>query len=442
MAPDETTTAVAEISHDLVEPVPNNMGEWADPRKFKVFISYSRKDLDYADWLLAALNERGFEAYLDRKDIAPGEPWKERLGGLILAADTIVFVLSPDSILSEMCAWEVAEAERLSKRLLPVVWRAVDERATPPGLARLNWIFCNTQDQVPAALDTLAQALNTDIVWIREHTRLGELATRWQERNATSALLIRGNDLDEAERWIATRPTSAPLPTPMTQRFIAESRRASTRRRNLLSAILAAGLFVATGLAGLAYWQRGIAVEQRQIAQDNEKRADGERDRALSGQSLFLADLSKQQLANNDVATAVLLAIESVPDTAGDVRRPLIPEARQQLQSAARTLQERAVLSGHHEYVKTAEFSPDGRRVLTTSGDQTARVWDAETGHEISVLNSDAKYELTGRLSAAFSPDGRCVVTASSDRTARVWDAETGKEMALFGLDVAVSCLR
>jgi len=57
----------------------------------KVFVSYSRKDLPFAQMLVAALVERGFDAFLDKTDIAPGEPWKERLAGLIAAADTVVF---------------------------------------------------------------------------------------------------------------------------------------------------------------------------------------------------------------------------------------------------------------------------------------------------------------------------------------------------------------
>src|SRR5882672_12549815 len=66
-------------------------------RKTRVFISYSRKDAAFADALVAALNARGFEAFLDKKDILPGEPWRDRIGALILTADAVVFAISPDS---------------------------------------------------------------------------------------------------------------------------------------------------------------------------------------------------------------------------------------------------------------------------------------------------------------------------------------------------------
>jgi hypothetical protein len=77
------------------------------------------------------------------------------------------------------------------------------------------------------------------------------------------------------------------------------------------------------------------------------------------------------------------------------------------------------VLAGHTAQVESASFSPDGKRVVTASWDQTARVWDLSGPTPVYT-------ELAGHtgpvLSASFSPDGKRVVTASEDKTARVWD--------------------
>src|SRR5262249_50694378 len=67
----------------------------------------------------------------------------------------------------------------------------------------------------------------------------------------------------------------------------------------------------------------------------------------------------------------------------------------------------------HDAPVRHAEFSRDGRYVLTVSEDHTARVWDAATGepagpplkHQGAVLHGD------------FRADGLAVVTASKDNT-------------------------
>jgi eukaryotic-like serine/threonine-protein kinase len=94
----------------------------------------------------------------------------------------------------------------------------------------------------------------------------------------------------------------------------------------------------------------------------------------------------------------------------------------------AATGREITLLTGHTDRVNSAAFSPDGRRVVTTSADKTARIWDATTGRAITVLSGH-----TDRVtSAAFSPDGRIVVTASFDTTARLWDTTTGRQIAVL----------
>jgi hypothetical protein len=71
----------------------------------KVFISYARLDgADFADELQAGLEVAGFDAFLDRHDIAAGEDWEARLEGLITSADTIIFVITPASIAARLGA--------------------------------------------------------------------------------------------------------------------------------------------------------------------------------------------------------------------------------------------------------------------------------------------------------------------------------------------------
>ena len=77
--------------------------------------------------------------------------------------------------------------------------------------------------------------------------------------------------------------------------------------------------------------------------------------------------------------------------------------------------------------VTSAQFSPDGTRIVTASRDKTARVWDAATGKTARHARWDMRDAVR---SAQFSPDGTRIVTASGDKTARVWDAATGKTLA------------
>jgi hypothetical protein len=78
--------------------------------------------------------------------------------------------------------------------------------------------------------------------------------------------------------------------------------------------------------------------------------------------------------------------------------------------------------------VSSAASSADGKRVVTASYDETARVWDLESAKQIAVLRGHTSVV----SSAAFSADGERVVTASADQTVRIWDVESGKEITVL----------
>ncbi|MFN0219536.1 MAG: TIR domain-containing protein [Hyphomicrobium sp.] len=248
-----------------------------EAEKPKVFISYSRKDMPFADRLEPALKNCGIEPLIDRTEIYAFEDWWKRIRSLIGKADSVIFVLSPDAVSSDVCAKEVAYAASLNKRFAPIVWRRVEDKAVPEELARLNFVFFDDDARFDDSIARLAQALVTDIGWVRRHTEFGQSAQTWELAKRPGGLLLRSPLLEEGERWIASRPRGAPAPTSETQAFIVESRRATTRRRNILTSSLSAGLALSLGLAGLAYWQRGIAIENEVRAVKNEKVADEQR---------------------------------------------------------------------------------------------------------------------------------------------------------------------
>src|SRR5580700_3082038 len=123
--------------------------------KARVFISYSRRDMAFADRLDAALKARGFEPLIDRTEIYAFEDWWKRIEALISRADTIVFVLSPDAVASDIALREVAHAASLNKRFAPIVCRHVEDGSVPEPLRRLNYIFFDD----PARFESSADAL-------------------------------------------------------------------------------------------------------------------------------------------------------------------------------------------------------------------------------------------------------------------------------------------
>ena len=236
-----------------------------------VFISYSRKDSAAAEHLRAKLAEQKFEAYLDTHDILPGEAWQDRLTQLIVSADTVVFLISPDSVSSSVCDWEVNEAERLGKRLLPVVIRDSGPEAVPQRLKRLNYVFLRNEAEEGEGIAKLRAALLSDIDWIRNHTRLSELAEQWAARGRRADLLLRGSALSDAERWLGSRPSEAPEPTRLQRDYIDEGRRAEhaamlkeraslRAMKRLLQAVV--GLLVAAIAVLVAFLNQRMLLEQ------------------------------------------------------------------------------------------------------------------------------------------------------------------------------------
>jgi hypothetical protein len=96
-------------------------------------------------------------------------------------------------------------------------------------------------------------------------------------------------------------------------------------------------------------------------------------------------------------------------------------------------------LQGRHSRpVRGAAFSPDGQRIVTASGDQSAIVWEVATGRDLFTLQGHS----APVIRALFSPDGRRIVTASADATAKIWEADGGSyvrtlqghDSGIFGL--------
>ena len=228
---------MADIAHDASGPSPKpgdvapqqaSRPDSPEGDELRVLVSYSRDDLRFAGQLVAALNACGFECFIDREGISGGEKWKQRIGNLISEADTVVFMLSPASARSEICAWEVEEAARLGKRILPVNCRPLEGASPPPRLRDLNYVFLYEDPKVKdsgfgTGLKTLVASLNTDFDWLREHTRYLQRATEWDSGGRPANRLLSGDDIAEAKDWAARRPKSAPEPTSLHLDFIRAS---------------------------------------------------------------------------------------------------------------------------------------------------------------------------------------------------------------------------
>src|SRR5262245_33638282 len=262
-------------------------------------------------------------------------------------------------------------------------------------------------------------AANADFYRIRAEVE--EQRRRWEAAGRRREYLIaRGRPLAEAENIV--RDFSEELPV-ATREFV----RLSGRRARLAQTITraAAVIFAAVaGIAGYEWWNTGRL--QRQ-AVSLQREAVEKRDQLLVSQSRFLVDRANQGNQAGDAGTAMLLALQALPDTLSGVERPLVHEAQAALFAAYQDLKERIVIKGHEGLLWSASFAPDGRRVVTASEDKTARIWDAGNGDQLAILRGHTE---PVRL-ASFSPDGRQLITVSIDKTVRLWNVETGQSTVL-----------
>lgn len=395
----------------------------AGDRKTNVFISYSRRDAEAADRLHDALSQEGLNPYLDKHDIAAGEDWKARLGGLIESADTMVFLISPDSIASSVCDWEINHAELKGKRILPVVIREPGD-GVPERLQRLNYVFMRTNEEETGALPRLADALAVDIAWIRNHTRYGEDAGEWEKAGRPSRLLLRGASIVEAEHWRDGRPATAPQLTEAQSGFIAASRRgASNRARGWTAGSLVVAL-LAIGLSVYAFLQQQAAETSRKETVTVLATSDLRQGTDLSGNAETAADgmayLARAAEAGDARAQTRLwtmlqqrsfwLPAAGAATVATADEAPTVPVVPQEILD----LFAQVDVNGVMQTPQNIAISGDGKRVFTAVGDvpneitPMVKVWNADG----TPVTDWWEPPYTGnfylyRMAGTFSHDGR-----------------------------------
>jgi TIR domain len=146
-----------------------------------VFISYAREDQDFVRKLQDALEEHKRNTWVDWKDIPLTAKWKEEVFSAIDNADSFAAVISPDFILSKPCQEELDHASHDNKRMVPLWHRDVADEDVPPELAAHQYVFLRENDDFEDSFERLLEALDTDLEWVRFHTRLLSGAKEWDK---------------------------------------------------------------------------------------------------------------------------------------------------------------------------------------------------------------------------------------------------------------------
>lgn len=209
-------------------------------RPTQVFLSYSRHNRDLANEFNISLETYGFDVVYDQEDIASGEPWEARLSSLINEADTTICLISQKWIDSDVCGQELAIALERGRRVLPVMVEQIDPATLRPELASLQFIFLKGEGRSYArCMAELVEALNTDVEWVREQSRLLNLASDWARAGKSDALRLRGEALASAMDWRARDLPRDVKVLPLVSEFIgfSEEREGADQRQRLRNRI-------------------------------------------------------------------------------------------------------------------------------------------------------------------------------------------------------------
>jgi WD40 repeat protein len=451
-----------------------------------VMISYSRKDLAFVRTLFEGLLAEGFakeDIWVDWEGIPLTADWMAEITEGIQSANAFIFVISPDSVASEVCAKELAIAAESNKRFVPILYREPGKGAAlHPKISSHNWVFMREEQELEKNLPPLVEALNTDLDWLAQHTRLFNRALEWERKDHNDSYLVRGTDLQEAQSFIELGAAGKePAPTTLHVEYVQAARKhaAVIRRRNrIIAAVVGVALFLLSVFA-LVQWavaeqekvradnSANTAVANEQIAHTQEAiaidaQAQAEKEARVANAQALAAEALNQK--DNDSQLALMLALLSIQETRADgvvlsesksalfasLNSPNVlytfPKSDALIRSVAYDpngvygasgdangkvmiwdLESRKPLHepiemGNDNSINGMDFSPDGTRLGIAIEDGTAKVLDVASGQTIFTLQGH-----TGAVNDIdFSPDGKLIATGGEDATIKFWFADQG----------------
>jgi len=390
----------------------------------QIFISYSKKDKDFAWKLADDLVSAGHKVWIDRS-LVVGEDWEQTIESKLAAANEVIVILSSNSISSKWVQHEGSIAYGLKKQMYPVLIETLPVEELPLWMSKFQYHSFIDVDY-EAAFEGL-NAVLTPPNPIQDLLEQQVNAYR-QTRSLMGAAMLQV--IEEARGTLQIGAAAEELIEKSRQTIQAEQQKELEQQRNLektrrqRTMVLTSGMIIALILSGFSFFLYRQA-----------------EDRATQAQSRQLAAISLSKLENN-FNLAVLLSVEGIDKEDNFLSRDSLLNAVQYNPYLLRSLDR------HTDWVYSVTFSPDGETLASGSADNTIRLWDVSATLNTSIstaLNTGVHSgqpigePLSGHtgsvLSVAFSPEcdsppegcRETLASGGDDGTIRLWDAHSGQ---------------
>lgn len=297
------------------------------------------------------------------------------------------------------CESEVDYAVALHKRLIPVLREPVANAAVPEEIRVRNWVPFTADASAPEASTRLVAALDTDLQHVRGHTHWLVKATEWEAKQRDRSVLLRGSQLAAAEAWLARAGVRQdPAPTMLQKAFVAESRRASSRRQRLVvsSSVVIAGVSVVLLVFALISRSQAVSAQRRVTSEASAARSRLWASEAIAQlpvdpeRSILIAMAAVRESRTSDALFALRRALDVSP-----VRARLPGVGRQTVY-----------------WGPGISYSPDGTEIAEGSADGYVTIFDAADGRllrrfRVAMEAPIVQYNPAGtRLAVSTGSDG------------------------------------
>jgi WD40 repeat protein len=422
----------------------------------EVFISYSRADSDLARRLNESLISLGKLTWFDQESIASGEDFRREIYQGIEISDNFVFIISPKSINSPYCSDEVEYAQKLNKRIIPILHQKVAAKDLPAALASIQWLdFSQHGGDFLTNFTQLVRTIHTDRDHVHNHSKWLQRAKEWENSQKNADLLLRGSEFVLAQAWLKKieQQNKQPPATELHKEFIQASQTAieaaETAEKERQQKLLKLQQERTQEVEKRLEQEKKNARRQKQwlivvsllggVATCSGLFAAKEYRKAAISEIVAVRQTSQASFALNEQLEALTAAMKAQRLGTDLEQRPFVNlppklknNLKEMLKIALYGIKQANIFSGHYGDVLGVKFSPDGEMIASASADNRIKLWK-RNGSLLATLGEKRGGHKGSVNAVAFSPDGQLLASASVDNTIKLWQRDGTLEKTIQG---------